>query len=108
MYTVYKIENIKTKMIYVGSTNNFRVRKSEHLSQLRKGTHPNRKLQRAFTEFKEENFEFSIITENLSSREDMLLREYEVILKTWDINYNVNKTCPVVSNKQSGFSYRKN
>lgn len=101
MYTIYKIENIKSKMFYIGSTNNFFARKAEHLSQLRKGKHINKKLQHAFDEFKEDNFIFSILFENISSREKVLLKEYEIILKTWDQNYNIDKYCPVISKKKN-------
>ena len=57
---IYKIE-INGKC-YVGSTtNSFKGRWQAHSNQLRKGTHPNCYLQKAFNEFGEDNLNLSII-----------------------------------------------
>jgi predicted GIY-YIG superfamily endonuclease len=45
---VYRIDNTKTKMSYVGSCNDVATRMREHLSSLYRGKHANPKLQAAF------------------------------------------------------------
>lgn len=45
---VYRIDNTKTKMAYVGSCNDVASRMREHLSSLYRGKHANPKLQAAF------------------------------------------------------------
>lgn len=58
---VYVITNRVTGMEYVGSTNDLYRRKIEHLSDMRLGKHPNRKLRNSVKKHGFENFEFKII-----------------------------------------------
>lgn len=88
-FVVYRITNIKTKRIYIGSTSDFEVRRMEHLSQLRQNKHCNRFMQREFNEFKEASFRFDIVADGFKNRQTMLVKEYELILKTKDYNYNI-------------------
>lgn len=107
---VYRITNLKNNKIYIGSTVNFEVRKAEHLGQLRSGKHGNKWLQYDFTIFKEESFVFEILHDDFKTRDAMLLREYELILKTKDKNYNIDTNCPVVSGRserKSGARYAR-
>jgi predicted GIY-YIG superfamily endonuclease len=92
---VYRITNKGTGKFYIGSTNNFEARKAEHLGQLRTKRHINRGLQFDFLVWKEDKFVFEIIHDGFKTREDMLMKEYEVILKTFEQNYNVDKTLPM-------------
>lgn len=95
-YVVYRITNIKTKKVYIGSTSDFEIRKMEHLSQLRQGRHCNRFLQREFNEYKESSFRFDIILDGFKNRQTMLIKEYEMILKTKAYNYNIETVCPIL------------
>lgn len=70
---IYKIENIETGKLYVGSAKNFDKRRWGHFGKLKKGTHPNRHLQAAWNKDGADAFSFSIIEvvegENLLDRE---------------------------------------
>lgn len=55
---VYKIENRVNGKLYIGSSCKLRVRRNEHFNALRKGNHSNRKLQRAFDKYGEDNLVF--------------------------------------------------
>ena len=58
---VYQIKNLKTEKIYIGSSNNERERWLRHLNDLRNSKHHCIFLQRAYTKYGEENFEFSVL-----------------------------------------------
>jgi group I intron endonuclease len=60
---VYKIENRESGKIYVGSTNNFKVRWGKHKALLRHGKHPNSHLQASWNKYGEKQFIFSILEE---------------------------------------------
>lgn len=99
---VYRITNLRNKRVYIGSTGDFETRKAEHLGQLRTSNHCNRFLQIDFNDFKESAFVFEVIADGFKSRERMLLKEYELILKTKGYNYNIDTNCPVVLPKKEG------
>ena len=60
---VYTITNILDNKIYVGYATNFRKRKGDHISNLRKNKHKNIHLQRAFNRDGESNFKIEILEE---------------------------------------------
>ena len=60
---IYKIENLIDANIYIGSTNNFKMRFKTHKSKLNLNNHPNIHLQRAWNLYKEQNFKFEEIIE---------------------------------------------
>jgi len=60
---VYSILNTCNYKRYIGSTNDFKRRKREHISGLNKDDHYNKHLQRAWKYYGEEYFEFDIIEE---------------------------------------------
>lgn len=101
-YVVYRILNIRNKRVYIGSTNDFETRKQEHLGQLRKKKHINRFLQSDFNDFKEDSFVFEIVFDYFKTRESMLIKEYELILKTKGKNYNIHTACPAVNGSGKG------
>jgi predicted GIY-YIG superfamily endonuclease len=105
-YVVYRILNIRNKRVYIGSTSQFEIRKAEHLGQLRTKKHCNKLLQTDFNDFKEEGFIFEIIADGFKTREAMLLREYELILKTQGKNYNIHTDCPVIGHSKKSKSLR--
>lgn len=63
MGCVYKIENIITGKVYIGSTNDFYRRKHEHFWELMNKSHHSVKLQSDYDKYGEENFSMSIIEE---------------------------------------------
>lgn len=58
---IYKIENILTGKYYVGSSVDIKKRWNKHLSQLRKGTHPNKHLQSSYNKYGEDAFKFEVL-----------------------------------------------
>lgn len=43
---IYKITNLITGKVYVGQSNNVYARRIEHFTALRRGTHPNKLMQK--------------------------------------------------------------
>lgn len=91
MKGVYKIENLITHKIYVGSSVDMPSRRNDHFSALRRGVHVNRVLQNSFTKHGEINFKFSIIEtcDNLVEREqyyiDTLKPEYNIFKTAYSV-----------------------
>lgn len=89
---IYEIRNLINNKIYVGSTNNLMYRRNYHLNHLRKNTHYNQKLQRAWNKYGESNFEVDI----LMYCEPKLLFYYEQqFLDLWNPEYNISKNAQV-------------
>lgn len=71
---IYKITNTINGKFYIGSAINLQVRRQDHYSTLRRNTHANPHLQRAFNKYGEDAFtfeiiEFILIPEMLTARE---------------------------------------
>lgn len=60
---VYMIVNLWTRITYVGSSSNMRLRSFSHKAHLRTGTHSNDKLQAAWNEYGEPAFAFILVAE---------------------------------------------
>lgn len=60
---IYTITNLLDNKIYVGYATNFRKRKGDHISNLRKNKHKNIHLQRAFNRDGEGNFKIELLEE---------------------------------------------
>jgi len=60
---IYTITNLLDSKIYVGYATNFRKRKGDHISNLRKNKHKNIHLQRAFNRDGESNFKIELLEE---------------------------------------------
>lgn len=76
---IYKIVNKATGLCYVGQSQRVKKRIKEHFRLLRKGVHPNQKLQRAFDKYGEESFDWSMEVEcqsfeDLDQIEEMFLK----------------------------------
>jgi len=88
MMGVYKIENIKTGKLYIGSSISVKRRQYYHFNRLRNNKHPNTHLQNSFNYHGEECFQFSIIEE--CSVDEVIVREQFWIDLLWDSGlYNV-------------------
>lgn len=58
---VYLIRNIKNGKVYVGQTNNLKLRKQNHFADLKANIHHNKHLQSAWNKYGKENFEFEVL-----------------------------------------------
>lgn len=61
MAYIYKIQNIKNGKYYIGSANNFEIRKKQHINDLNKLKHHNYLLQRDWNYYGDENFKFTVL-----------------------------------------------
>lgn len=61
MAIVYHITNVMSNKCYIGSTQNYQKRITQHFSCLRNNRHHNIHLQRAFNKYGEENFIYGIV-----------------------------------------------
>lgn len=59
---IYTIENLITKKLYVGYTQNFKERFNNHIRTLNRNIHGNEHLQRAWNKYGQINFSFEILT----------------------------------------------
>lgn len=88
---IYQIRNLVNNKLYVGSSNDLLKRKREHFRTLNKEIHCNKKLQRAFDKYSEQNFIFEII-EFVEDKNKLI--EYEQYwintLKSVQEGYNIN------------------
>jgi len=93
MNVIYAIKNIINNKIYIGSSNNYKLRWGRHKSNLKHNKHDNIHLQRAWNKYGEETFKFDII-EELSKNNILLEKEqfYMDKYKSYDFNfgYNIN------------------
>jgi len=95
--------------MYFGSTNNYLARKNEHFGNLRKGTHTNKNLQVEYNRYGHSAFVFEILFNDIKDRTNLLLKEYDLILRHKGICYNVHTDCPVFDprEKQDWSIYKK-
>jgi group I intron endonuclease len=89
---VYKILNKVNNKIYIGSTNNFKRRETEHFRNLKNNKHENSYLQSAYNKHGKDNFMFEIIeeTSDLFNREQYWMDLLDAC--NHNIGYNINKT----------------
>lgn len=96
---IYKIINVVNNKFYVGSTNDFKRRKTRHFSELRNGRHNNRYLQAAWVRYGEQAFIF-VIVEDLLDGVDLLAAENiwlkEHVGKEYCYNLGVDATAPTL------------
>jgi group I intron endonuclease len=76
---IYKIENIKNKKIYIGSSMNLDSREYKHFWMLNKNIHDNNYLQHSFNKFGKDSFFFEVI--EVCSFDELIVKE----------NYYINK-----------------
>lgn len=87
MKVIYTIKNLVNNKIYVGSTKNFKSRKSSHLTNLRNQRHHCIHLQRAFNKYGEVNFEFTV-HKYLQESDDLFIEE-QLAIDTLKPEYNI-------------------
>lgn len=80
---IYAIFNKKSGKAYIGQTNNLKRRKNDHIRELRKGTHHNKYLQRAYNKDGENAFSFIILEkcplEDLNCKEKKWIEQLETM-----------------------------
>lgn len=88
---IYKIENLKNGMFYIGGTSRPSFRWTQHKSALSLGKHGNKRLQKDWAEHGAESFSFSVI-EKVDDKESIFEREQFWIdtLKAAEVGYNVS------------------
>lgn len=91
---VYLITNTVNGKVYVGSSDNIKRRRREHYSRLKKQTHCNRYLQRAFNKYGESSFIFNVICYSEVSEIRRIENELIVEYKSYDnqVGYNIETT----------------
>ena len=82
---VYQIKCTENEKIYIGQTIDLDRRLYDHLWNLRRGTHHNHYLQRAFDKYGEKRFEFSVLQE--CSIDDLDKVEKEWIAKLFILSH---------------------
>ena len=93
---IYAITNLSNGHRYIGSSIDIYRRWGQHRRQLRKGTHSNQILQRAWDKYSEDTFEFSILL--VCGKDDTLLNEQQ-FLDNLHPEYNI---CVSVTASMSG------
>lgn len=77
---IYKIENISTKKVYIGSSVDIKSRQYKHFWMLDRNTHDNIHLQNSYNKYKKDSFIFEIIEEckhkDLVSKENYYIKLY--------------------------------
>jgi group I intron endonuclease len=103
---VYKIIQISTEKVYIGSTVNWRKRKLDHFSKLRKNCHPNRKLQNSFNKYGKDDFYFEIV---MFCTDDLLRKTEQLYLDLIKPEFNISKdaTAPMQGRKHTQSSKEK-
>ncbi|WP_270943129.1 GIY-YIG nuclease family protein [Romboutsia lituseburensis] len=102
---IYKIENIKNGKVYVGSTQNIRIRRNSHFSDLRNNRHKNAQLQNSFNKYGEKYFKFEVI-EYIEDIDKLLEIEgiWIIKLNATDRKYGYNQKVYVPTSR--GFKLR--
>lgn len=95
IYVIYSSVNGRS---YIGSAVNFSKRWGTHLACLRKGTHDNPHLQRAWNKYGEDAFEFEILEECAT---DALHEREQYYFDLFPDKYN----CAPVAGTQLGFKH---
>jgi hypothetical protein len=93
---IYTIENLITKKLYVGYTQNFKERFNNHIRTLNRNIHANEHLQKAWLKYGQSNFSFEILT---TCSEDILESEEHYWCTILDVHnpkygYNIKSTHP--------------
>lgn len=66
-YSIYRIVCFATGACYIGLTKNLKQRKYKHLGELRRNTHHNSYLQRAYNKYGEKSFYFDTVESGISA-----------------------------------------
>lgn len=86
---IYQIKCLANNKVYIGQSIDLNNRYIQHISALRKNNHENYKLQKDFNFFKENNFEFNILSvcpqEMLNHLEDFYIKKYDSVINGYNL-----------------------
>lgn len=99
---IYQIKNLVTSKVYVGSSKNLNIRRSQHFRKLRKDIHINCKLQNSWKKHGEENFVFEIL--EICGEVDLLIRE-QFFIDSLDSVLNGYNLAPITGRSTLGFKH---
>jgi group I intron endonuclease len=87
---IYKITNVETGQVYVGSSKNIYQRLGEHLAMLNKGTHHSSKLQESYDTATDKSIFKPDIIELIDNQDQLIIREqyYIELYHALDKGYN--------------------
>lgn len=85
---IYKISFTGSNDFYIGSTQNFKIRKNDHINTLKRNVHRNNILQVAFVKYGISNFKFTIIAKCEISK---LIKLEQLYLDGLNPTYNISK-----------------
>lgn len=106
---IYKITNLTTGKIYIGSASWYDKRIGTHIHRLRRNDHDNIYLQNAWNKYGEEDFSFEIIEE--ANKENLIEREQYWIDTTncidRKVGYNIQKIAGTSKGRKMPESARK-
>lgn len=100
MHFIYYIKNKINNYTYVGMTYNANKRFSQHLSALQENEHINKKLQRDFNSYGQDNFSAGII-DIIPTKEKAIDREKEIIQSLIKVNVLYNEVLYANHNKEN-------
>lgn len=89
---IYKIENLKTRDCYVGSTTNYSRRKKRHFEDLKDNKHHSIILQRAYNKYGKDLFVIHVIDKIEYETKEEILEKEQYYIDTILPKYNVCKT----------------
>jgi len=103
---IYRIINRAAGECYVGKSKGIKKRAREHFRLLRKGTHPNYRLQEAFTKHGESNFSWEVEVEcydprDMVSLEEAFLQKEAFFLEPCTYNISITSHAPMTGRKHS-------
>lgn len=88
---IYKIENVKTKQLYIGSTTNYSRRKRQHLDSLKNNNHHSVILQRAFNKHGSDSLIISVIESFEYENKALILEKEQFYIDILKPIYNICK-----------------
>jgi group I intron endonuclease len=103
---VYKIENIKNKKVYIGSSKNILVRFSQHKKSLENNKHHSSKLQRSYNKSTDKSVFIFEILEIVKDEGDLKNRE-QYYIDLYDSFYKGYNCCEKVDNPKYSISNTK-
>jgi len=101
---IYQIVNLVNGKRYIGSAIDFRARKRNHISQLRRGKHNNKHLESSWNKYGFESFIFEII-DTVPHKSELIYREQYWIDK-YDFDKELYNSLPIAGSAL-GFKHSK-
>jgi len=89
---IYGIKNLSNGKIYIGQSLDVKSRKRKHFAALTRGDHTNEHLQRAFSIYGKDNFEFHVLEEVSEAMLDIRESAWIAYYKTnqYQFGYNMD------------------